>query len=259
MNDATRYVAFVSYARSDERIARWLQRALERYRVPRSLVEPTESGQQATRPRPARLYPVFRDREELPISDDLGAALEAALERSEALIVICSPAAAASRWVNEEIRRFRVLHPSRRILPLIAAGEPTASPPYGAFPPALMVDAAGRPLPEPLAADLRPGGDGRRGALLKLAAGLLDVGVDDLRRRDAQRQARVSLAVAATASAVAAVTIALAVTAIRARDEVDLRRAQAEGLIQFMLGDLRGRLEPIGRLDIAVRVDHASG
>ena len=33
-------------------------------------------------------------------------------------------------------------------------------------------------------------GDGKRNAMLKIAAGLLDVGVDDLKQRDAQRQAR---------------------------------------------------------------------
>jgi len=36
----------------------------------------------------------------------------------------------------------------------------------------------------------------------------------------------------------------------QARDLADARRVQAEGLIDFMLGDLRGKLEPIGRLDI---------
>jgi serine/threonine-protein kinase len=35
-----------------------------------------------------------------------------------------------------------------------------------------------------------------------------------------------------------------------ARDEAEARRGQAEGLIDFMLTDLRGKLEPLGRLDI---------
>ena len=37
--------------------------------------------------------------------------------------------------------------------------------------------------------------------------------------------------------------------AVAARQEAERRRDQAEDLIQFMLGDLRGRLEPVGRLD----------
>ena len=36
----------------------------------------------------------------------------------------------------------------------------------------------------------------------------------------------------------------------RARDEAEARRGQAEGLIDFMLSDLRDKLEPIGRLEI---------
>ena len=36
----------------------------------------------------------------------------------------------------------------------------------------------------------------------------------------------------------------------QARDEANARRVQAEGLIDYMLGELRGKLEPIGRLDI---------
>ena len=38
--------------------------------------------------------------------------------------------------------------------------------------------------------------------------------------------------------------------AVRARDEAELRRGQAEELIGFMLGDLREKLEPVGRLEI---------
>jgi serine/threonine-protein kinase len=38
--------------------------------------------------------------------------------------------------------------------------------------------------------------------------------------------------------------------AVNARAEAEKRRAQAEDLIEFMLGDLRAKLEPVGRLDI---------
>ncbi|NNM05615.1 MAG: serine/threonine protein kinase, partial [Gemmatimonadetes bacterium] len=40
----------------------------------------------------------------------------------------------------------------------------------------------------------------------------------------------------------------------RARDEAETRQEQAEGLIDFMLGELRDELEPIGRLDILAGV-----
>jgi len=38
--------------------------------------------------------------------------------------------------------------------------------------------------------------------------------------------------------------------AVVARAEADRRRAQAEGLIEFMLGDLRKKLDPLGKLEI---------
>jgi serine/threonine-protein kinase len=38
--------------------------------------------------------------------------------------------------------------------------------------------------------------------------------------------------------------------AVEARAEADRRRAQAENLIEFMVGDLRKKLDPVGRLDI---------
>ena len=46
-----------------------------------------------------------------------------------------------------------------------------------------------------------------------------------------------------------AVTSRLAITAIQARDAARDQRREAEGLIGFMLGDLKDKLEPIGKLD----------
>jgi tetratricopeptide (TPR) repeat protein len=237
------YRAFISYSHADEMWAAWLQRSLERYRVP-SRLRAARPGLQR------RLYPVFRDREELASSGDLSESIRSALARAEALIVICSPAAAASRWVNEEIRQFRALAPDRPVLCLMVAGNPDNASGDCAFPPMLLRDDSGDALPEPLAADPRDQADGRRGALLKIAAGLLGVGVDTLRQRDQQRRLRVASGVAALASVVAIVTIGLAINAQLAREEAELRRGQAEGLISFMLGDLRSRLQPLGQLDM---------
>ncbi len=98
-----RYKAFISYSHQDEQWGRWLQRALESYRVPRRLV----GAEGRFGPVPARIAPVFRDREDLSSAADLTASVKEELAASETLIVICSPAAAASRWVNEEVRRFQ--------------------------------------------------------------------------------------------------------------------------------------------------------
>jgi serine/threonine-protein kinase len=74
--------------------------------------------------------------------------------------------------------------------------------------------------------------------------------------RDAPRRRLRRLAVAAVlvAAAFGALKYTLDLrreraVAVAARQEAERRRSQAEDLVQFMLGDLRQRLEPVGRLD----------
>jgi tetratricopeptide (TPR) repeat protein len=211
------YSAFISYSHRDERWAAWVHRAIERYRIPRRLIgHASRFG-----PLALRLPPVFRDREELATSSDLAAAVQAALAEAAVLIVICSPEAARSRWVNEEIRTFVRLGGRERILCLIVAGEPHAIDPLEeCFPPALIEQVSA----EPLAADVRPGQDGRQSAKLKLLAGLIGVGYDELRQREnAQRQRR--LAIVAGVSAIGFLfTAALAIFAFIARNDAVQQR-----------------------------------
>jgi len=234
-----KYQAFLSYSHDDRKWAKWLHRRLESYRPPKRLVT------KSSRDLPKRLAPVFRDRDELPTVANLSDAVNEALAASAALIVVCSPSAAASRWVNEEIRTFRALERGDRILALIVDGEPNASDSSNCFPPALTENGF-----EPVAADARSQGDGRTNAFLKVAAGLLEVGFDELKQRDQLRYQRRLASVTVGSFLVAAVTVALAITATIARDEANMRRQQAEDLIGFMLGDLREQLHEIQRLDI---------
>lgn len=83
--DKFKYWAFISYSHQDKRWGDWLHRALETYRLPRHL----HGGRDGDIPR--RLMPVFRDREELPSSANLGQVIAEALQQSRTLIVICSP------------------------------------------------------------------------------------------------------------------------------------------------------------------------
>jgi hypothetical protein len=251
-----RYWAFLSYSHHDKADARRLQKQLETYRVPRRLVGRVTAHGAV----PARVAPVFRDRDELHAGADLKASVQDALSRSRWLIVVCTPDAARSPWVNREIIEFKKLHGERRVLALIARGEPFASDMPGreaeeCFPPALRRALNEQGLPEgeplePIAADMRREGDGPHRAMLKLLAGMLGVAFDDLVRRDVQRRLR-WLTALASASAVGVVVFAfLAVMAVQARNEAQHQRQQAEGLIEFMLGDLRKKLEPVGRLEV---------
>src|SRR5829696_8803597 len=101
MTDSTshRYRAFISYSKKDQHHAKRLHSALETYRVPKGIEAPLQ--------RDRRLGRFFRDDDEMGASRDLGATLRDALENSENLIVICSPHAARSKWVNAEILHFK--------------------------------------------------------------------------------------------------------------------------------------------------------
>ena len=171
----------------------------------------------------------------MPTSADLALSVREALAESRSLIIICSPDAARSRWVNEEIRLFKALGREDRIFCLIVAGEPSA--PEGSdrrcFPSALrFVVADGvitdRPAGEPLAADVRRERDSRRDAVLKIASGLLHVPLDRLRQRELVRRHR-RLAMIATAAGIGCVAFgALAAFALYARSEAERQRSFAE-------------------------------
>src|SRR5688500_16680325 len=251
-----RYCAFLSYSHADEAIAGWLHDALEKFRTPSSLAgRLTNNGAI-----PKRLTPIFRDRHELAASGDLAAGIREALDSSRFLIVLCSPDAAQSRWVNAEIDMFKRHRPDGCVLAAIVAGEPFASDVPGreaeeCFPPALRqkYDRRGRPTSrraEPLAADLRDDRDGRRLGLLKLISGMLGVGLDELVQRETLRRQRRLAIVAAASLAGMAVTSTLAVVALDSRGAGRGWRREGWGLVGFMLGDLRAKREPSGRLDV---------
>ena len=167
------YVAFISYSHRDSVWAAWIQKAIEHYRLPGALAK--EAGLDR------RLGKVFRDREELSTGQNLGDHLLDALDNSDNLIVICSPNAVSSQWVGKEIEYFKSIGRGDRIFGLLVEGGAEA------LPEPLLTDVNGNPL-EPLAADPRDEGDGKRLAKLKLISGLLGVNLDQLTRREQARQ-----------------------------------------------------------------------
>jgi tetratricopeptide (TPR) repeat protein len=234
VTDPFKYRAFISYSHSDEAWARWLHRALETYRVPKHVVgRETEFG-----PVPERLAPVFRDREELATATNLGSILTRALEQSAFQIVICSRRGAKSRWVNEEIKTFKRLGREARIFALIVDGEPgsSANPATAdeeCFPPALSfrIGADGESTSErtePIAADGRPGKDSKLDVKLKLIAGMLGVGLDELKQREAHRRQVRMMWLAAASITGMAITSTLAGAAWVARNEAERQRVRAE-------------------------------
>jgi hypothetical protein len=123
-----RYSAFISYSHEDAAFVRRLHARLESYRLPRRLSAAARAGR-------SRLAPLFVDRAELSAAPSLTQSIRDAIAGSDALIVVCSPDAAASHWVDQEIRLFRELRPSGPILTAICRGDAA-----DAFPGALLGD-----------------------------------------------------------------------------------------------------------------------
>src|SRR5262245_46810670 len=209
-----KYRAFLSYSHRDKTSGKWLHAALEGYRIDKDLIgRETPAGAV-----PKTLRPIFRDREDFSAGPSLTAQTLAALEASQFLIIICSPAAAQSHYVNEEVRRFKILDRAERVIPVIVDGEP-GDPARECFPPALRfkVGAGGQiteDREEPIAADARADGDGKEIAKQKVVAGLLGLNLDEIVRRAERARRRrnrfwtalagvfLLLAVAASGSAV---------------------------------------------------------
>ena len=123
------YMAFISYrhadnAEEDKQWASWLHKQLETYEVPADLIGTSNLRGE---PIPERIFPVFIDELSLPADANLSSAITDALERSRYLIVLCSPGAVASRYVNEEILHFKKLGRSNEIMAALIEGEPNAS------------------------------------------------------------------------------------------------------------------------------------
>lgn len=216
MMELWRYAAFISYSSKDAAFAKRLHRTLESYRISPQFGSFTLSADSRGK---NRLYPCFLDREELS-SGDLEDGIKKALGESGALIVICSPNSARSKWVNNEILFYESLGRRDRIFAIIASGEPgaaeTGNVAAECFPPALRNDAqlrAGEAAPlELLAGDARRGFDGFRNAWLKVLAGILRVNLGSLIDRDAvQRRGR--LIRMATLAGVTATLIGILTTA----------------------------------------------
>ena len=155
------YLAFISYRHADNREgdrnwATWLHSQLEAYEVPAELISVTNSRGESISD---RIYPIFRDELSLPADASLADSIARALECSRFMIVLCSPRAVESRYVNEEIIRFKKIGRGNRIIAAIIDGEPNSA--EECFPEALRyeLDDNGqldfsRPT-EPVAADFR--------------------------------------------------------------------------------------------------------
>ncbi len=227
------YRAFLCFDPHDQRVARRLYRWLTKYRMPRRVVG--RLGPQGAVV--ARLTPIFcpaSSHHEIchDAEDDL-----AALRGSAALVVLCSPRAARSHAVNEQVLAFKRLDEKRPVLCLILEGDPNASDKPGmedaeCFAPALRYRLGddgnlSDTRAEPIAADMRTGKDGRADAWLKIAAGIAGVGFDELKQRELRRRLKWMRAVAGAAIVVLLAAAGLAGAAVLSQREAMVQRVAA--------------------------------
>lgn len=101
------YRAFLSYSHADKEQATAWRLRLESMIIPDHLHgDLTPAG-----PIPAHLRPIFQDETDFGLGEELTRATRDTLDDSAALILIASPNARASHYVNEEVRYFRHRHP----------------------------------------------------------------------------------------------------------------------------------------------------
>ena len=206
------YDAFISYrhTENDSFVAKNLHRQLESLKLPGNVARRLRENEKEAKTRITR---VFRDQEELPLVSNLADPIMEALEKSEFLIVICSPRLKESMWCKKEIETFIGLRGREKVLLVLTEGEPSDS-----FPEELLYreetvtaddgSTIIKKVPaEPLAADVR--GNSKKEILkkiksetLRLAAPMFGCGYDDLKQRHREQKMRKVIAMSLAGSAV---------------------------------------------------------
>jgi len=167
------YDVFLSYAHTDAKVAIRIQRRLEEY-IPPENIDSRKS------------LKVFRDESDLSASPSLTAALRSALLSSQFLVLLCSPSAAASKYVDLETQIFIQSKGTNRVLLVLLDGMPE-----DAVPKSLQTIKGDSPVFVDLRKMVSTGWRKRRlfsRETLRLIAGLLEVPLDELLHREHLRQ-----------------------------------------------------------------------
>jgi WD40 repeat protein len=211
--------AFISYSRKDIDFARILEKTLEAYSPPKELGLPQKH------------LDVFRDEGDFT-GVDYDKAIQHHLVNSRKLLVVCSPNARTSKYVDDEIRRFSQLRGADHIIPILLSGIPNNEAKTGlerdmAFPAALC-----EVMSMPLATAYRDFKCGRDkvnkglfdGSWFTILANLYEVSRSEIEQREKKRQARNRRIRNAVITGVGAALALLAAWALVERD-VAIRRA----------------------------------
>ncbi|MBQ2190064.1 MAG: toll/interleukin-1 receptor domain-containing protein [Paludibacteraceae bacterium] len=185
------YFAFISFQSTDAKEAVHLQHTIERYRLPAVLCRQNASI-------PKHIKPLYCYLNDMHAGEELMLELKSRMERSRYLIVVCSPKAARSAYINSGIDYFVSLGRRDSIIPVIVSGVPySGNPETECFPEALRRHFPKHPDPlqdhSILGINIHEAGIGSRRqaydrAMLMVVARMLQLDFDGLLLRDRQRR-----------------------------------------------------------------------
>ncbi|MEU8657662.1 TIR domain-containing protein [Actinoplanes philippinensis] len=210
---------FISYSHAaDGRLAPAVQRGLHR------LAKPWNRR---------RALWIFRDQTGLSVTPALWSSIQEALDGSEWFVLLASPEAAQSPWVNREIEHWIATKPANRILPVLTDGEWRWDPERGD----LSADSTAVPdalrgvfTEEPLFLDLRWTHDDPalslkharfRDAIAQLAAPMHGLSKDELEGEDIRQHRQARRLRRGAVAALALLTAVASVTGVVARHNAD--------------------------------------
>lgn len=224
------YDLFISYSRADTAFTAALEKALEAYRPPKA----SEIPQRRLR--------VFRDQDDL-IGADYYRSIDKYIQSSAKMLLVCSPAAAKSPYVNDEVKRFLAAHTSDDIIAVLLDGLPNNEAKQDqadqcAFPPALcetlaMPLAIGyRGIKAPKQKPHRSPFDGSWHSILASAYG---VSREELEQREKVRQRQRRNTIASITAAVMIALVGLTIYAFWQRSvAIDQRNRALRGQSLFL-------------------------
>ena len=182
IKDEKHNYAFISYSHQDAKMARWLQKKLESFKLPTEIHNEYEDSKY--------LRPIVRDKTDLDagvLSDELAQHLA----QSKFLIVVCSPNSATSDWVSREVQAFIDWGRIEYIIPFVIAGEPYSGGANESLPQSLIDHVSYNPDQELLAVNIAE--VGKEKAYVRVVSRMLGVSFDELwkrHQRDRRRRFR---------------------------------------------------------------------
>lgn len=208
------YFAFISYKEEDAEWAKWLQRKLEHYKLPTTLRRENPGL-------PERISPIYEYKSEAG-GGRLKEVIWKGLTSSKYLIVICSPRATKSDWLNNGIRYFVESGQEENIIPFIVEGKPKAdNPDEECFPSELLKLTGDREL-----RGININEMGRDAAAVKVVSRMFDVKFDSLWQRYEKEKRRRRNWIIASVSAL--VLCILAVSGYIVSKNIELKSAYSQ-------------------------------